>query len=629
MQLLPNASCLAFPAALLIFLSAPAFPQAVLAQTATGDSTLLGPVFAGQTVGTQSFLRVFDSGDKTEAVTVNILEGTGGRVLATWKGTVAPKASRQIALADIEAAATPHLQQSEIAGQYLVSVSADGPGFVQHVVWRAGAGSLSAANGCGARVVSASRYAVNVHTSLIAGYFSTLTVQNSSSKDQTAAFDVYDAGTGARVGGYNTSVQANSTATFTEAKFAADTGFAARADQYQLNFALAADFPGSVGHSVTNQASGASDVLSEVCALPATSRDGLSALVLPAISYAYADAEVPLPPYYTNANGPASAAGIDNTPDSNPITDAGATLGRVLFYDKRLSINNTVACASCHQQARGFGDPAKLSTGVAGLTARHAISLTDARFYQRGRFFWDERAATLEDQVLQPIQNAVEMGMTLDGLTIKLTATDFYPALFKAAFGSETVTSDRIARALAQFVRSLSSYRSKYDQSLAQGPGGGQRVLTAQEQQGQQLFGGGPGNGPNGNGGGRGGAGCNRCHETAAQALDTPHNTGLDLITTDVGAGNGRFKAPSLRNVAVRGTFMHDGRFASLAEVVEFYNSGIKANQNLDRILRDPQGNPQRLNLTPAEKDALVAFLGTLTDQSFLADIRLSDPFLQ
>ena len=120
-----------------------------------------------------------------------------------------------------------------------------------------------------------------------------------------------------------------------------------------------------------------------------------------------------------------------------------------------------------------------------------------------------------------------------------------------------------------------------------------------------------------------------RCHQTAAQALDQPRNNGLDLITTDVGTGNGRFKAPSLRNVAVRGAYMHDGRFASLAEVVEFYNSGIKANQNLDRILRDPNGNPQRLNMTQAEKDALVAFLGTLTDQTFLADIRLSDPFQQ
>ena len=176
--------------------------------------------------------------------------------------------------------------------------------------------------------------------------------------------------------------------------------------------------------------------------------------------------------------------------------------------------------------------------------------------------------------------------MTLDTLAVKLAATDFYPGLFRAALGSETVTSDRIARALSQFVGGLSSSRSRYDHALAAGQGGIGRVLTTQEQFGLQLFGGGPG----GNGNGR--AGCVRCHETAAQALDTPRNTGLNLLITDVGAGGGRYKAPSLRNAAVRGDYMHDGRFTSLAEVVEFYNSGIKDNQNLDRTLRDANGNP-------------------------------------
>ena len=612
-----------FSAALFCIFSTP-----VLAQTAqlASDPTLLGPVFAGRVASAHSYLRVFDSSSKDEIVTVNILSPTGGRVLARWQSTVNANASRQIALADIEGAAIPHLQPSEISNQYMVSVSATGPGFVQHAVWDVQGAALSVVSGCGARVVSAGRYAINVHTDLIAGYPSTVMVQNSSTTDRVATFDVYDAGTGARVGGYSTLVKAGATTNFTQANFAATAGFMA-INTYQLNFALAADFPGSVSHVVTSTATGLPENLTEMCALPGTSRDGLPAPVLPATSYAYADAAVQLPAYYTNANAPGSAADTDNTPSTNPITDAGATLGRVLFYDKRLSVNNTVSCANCHQQARGFGDPAKLSVGVAGLTARHAMGLSNARFYERGHFFWDERANTLEDQVLQPIQNSVEMGMTLDTLTSKLTATDFYAPLFKAAFGDTAVTSDRISKALAQFVRSLSSSHSKYDQVLSGGPNALGRILTAQEQQGQQLFGGGPNGGGNNNGGRT--VGCVRCHATAAHALDQPHNNGLDLITTDVGAGNGRFKAPSLRNIAVRGAYMHDGRFSTLAEVVEFYNSGIKANQNLDRILRDPNGNPQRLNMTQTEKDARVAFLGTLTDQTFLADIRLSDPFQQ
>src|SRR5205085_7127674 len=128
-------------------------------------------------------------------------------------------------------------------------------------------------------------------------------------------------------------------------------------------------------------------------------------------------------------------------------------------YDKRLSTNQTVSCSSCHQVQYGFSDPRKFSVGFAGgLTARNAMGLTQARYYQRGHFFWDERANSLEDQVLQPIQNAVEMGMTLPALVTKLSSTTYYPALFESAFGTPEVNSDRISRALAQFVRSLVTY---------------------------------------------------------------------------------------------------------------------------------------------------------------------------
>ena len=158
---------------------------------------------------------------------------------------------------------------------------------------------------------------------------------------------------------------------------------------------------------------------------------------------------------------------FDNTPASNPITDAGATLGRVLFYDRRMSVNDQVACASCHIQAFGFADTARLSRGFAGkLTRRHSMALANARFYANGRFFWDERARTLEAQVLMPVQDPVEMGMTLPALEAKLGGIEYYRPLFQSAFGTQQITSDRIAGALAQFVRAMVTSEARFDRSL-------------------------------------------------------------------------------------------------------------------------------------------------------------------
>ena len=343
---------------------------------------------------------------------------------------------------------------------------------------------------------------------------------------------------------------------------------------------------------------------------------GLLTPTLPALGERYSNATAPLPAHFA-APGPGGAVlATDNMPATNPITDAGATLGRVLFHDLRLSANDRVACASCHIQSLGFGDTARLSRGfLGGLTKRHAMGLANARFYQRGRFFWDERAATLEAQVLAPIQDSTEMGMTLDALTLKLAATTYYRPLFQAAFGTSEITSDRVARALAQYTRALVSGTSKFDRAFT-GPGpanfGG--VFTTQEQQGEAVF---------------RTAGCARCHATNAQVSDDIHNTGLDATITDVGAGGGRFKAPSLRNVAVRAPFTHDGRFTTLAQVVEFYNSGVQANPNLDNRLRGPGGAPLRLNLTQGDKAALVAFLATLTDSTMLAAPKFATPFVK
>jgi cytochrome c peroxidase len=242
------------------------------------------------------------------------------------------------------------------------------------------------------------------------------------------------------------------------------------------------------------------------------------------------------------------------------------------------------------------------------------MSLANARFYRSGRFFWDERAATLEAQVLAPVQDATEMGLTLEQLVTKLRAASYYPALFQEAFGTPEITSDRVARALAQFVRSLVSGGSTFDRAFAaDGPPNFAAVFTAQELQGQQLF--------------NGQAGCARCHATNAHASDGVHNTGLDAVLTDAGAGQGRFKAPSLRNVAVRAPYMHDGRFRTLEEVVAFYDGGVRENPFLDPRLRGPNGRPQRLGLSPAQQAAIVAYLRTLTDTAFLADPRFADPF--
>ena len=340
---------------------------------------------------------------------------------------------------------------------------------------------------------------------------------------------------------------------------------------------------------------------------------GLAEPTLPSPSLRYDDAEVGLPAHFL-AGGGMSVLSLDNTPAANPITDAGATLGRVLFYDPRLSASDAVSCGSCHHQSLGFADALVFSIGLGGaLTPRHATGLANARFYKRGRFFWDERASTLEDQVLDPIQNDREMGMSLDALAIKLSITPYYPALFKAAFGSPDITRDRVSRALAQFTRAMVSGDSRYARAFdANGVANFASTLTPQEIDGERVF---------------RQSGCGSCHTTLAQAGDAPHDNGLDATPIDTGVGGGVFKTPSLRNVAVRPRFMHDGRFATLDEVVAFYDSGIQASPRLDPLLRAGDGTPKRLGLTSAERDALVAFLGTLTDSSFLTAVRFSNPF--
>ena len=317
----------------------------------------------------------------------------------------------------------------------------------------------------------------------------------------------------------------------------------------------------------------------------------------------------------------------DNTPANNATTDWGATLGRVLFYDEVLSANNTISCSSCHLQANAFSDPDQFSTGFeGGLTGRNSMGLSNAKYYENGRFFWDERASTLEEQTLMPIQDLVEMGLTLDEMIAKLNMQDYYPPLFERAFGDATITSDRVSLALSQFVRSMVSYQSKYDEGRSQVNNTGQDFpnFTAQENLGKEVF-------LSANLGR-----CAGCHQTDLFVGDRAFNNGLDAITTDQGLGavtgnpndDGKFKVPSLRNIEVTGPYMHDGRFSTLEEVVEHYDSGVQAHPNLDNRLELPNSNtPRRLNLSDQEKAALVAFMRTLTDNAFMSDPKFSNPF--
>lgn len=373
----------------------------------------------------------------------------------------------------------------------------------------------------------------------------------------------------------------------------------------------------------------------------------LSAPILPDQHFNYANIE--LPEHYTtnafNVEGlfQQAATDFDNTPEDNPVTDAGATLGRVLFYDKKLSANGTIACASCHLPEAGFSDNNQFSEGFeGGFTRRNSMGLANARFYFTGKFFWDERADTLEDQVLMPFQDEVEMGLTLEQLVSIVEAQTYYPSLFEDAFGDSDVSSERIARALAQFVRSMVSTTSRYDiaRSQVSSPTVDFPLFTAAENRGKDLFFL-PMNVNNGEP-----ISCAVCHGSEAFVGSLPpggnvlgtiaNNVGLDRFSVeDLGVaettGNtedeGKFKVPSLRNIALTAPYMHDGRFDDLDDVLDFYDNDIENHANLALPLVGNNGNAITFNLNGDEKRDLIDFLETLTDEQMINDEKFSDPF--
>ena len=364
------------------------------------------------------------------------------------------------------------------------------------------------------------------------------------------------------------------------------------------------------------------------------SGNALSELVLPEQPFDYENLDLPdhfLVDDQTNARWSSAAIVNDNTPSLNQVTDAGATLGRVLFYDESLSVSGATSCATCHQQETGFSDPRRFSRGFAGgETQRNSMSLINARFFQNGTFFWDGRAPSLEEAVLEPFLDPLEMGLTEQQLVALVELQPHYRDLMEDAFGDPEVTSERISFALSQFIRSIVSFESRYDEGRAQVetqldpfPN-----FTDQENLGKELFQQAPGDQ----------APCSSCHisEAFVNTFFGLMNNGLDAESvTDLGQfavteeleDLGAFKAPSLRNIALTAPYMHDGRFETLTDVVNFYSTGVQDHPALSPFMRSESGFPGGRNFTAEETAALVAFLETLTDNNISTDERFSNPF--
>lgn len=344
---------------------------------------------------------------------------------------------------------------------------------------------------------------------------------------------------------------------------------------------------------------------------------------------------------YANQGKPAYIT-KDNTA-GNPISNAKATLGRVLFYDKQLSINNTVSCGSCHIQTFAFSDTAVASLGVEnGRTGRHSMRLINARFSNEVKFFWDERAATLEQQSTKPIQDHAEMGFSgengrpgLSTLLSKLQSLDYYQELFQFVYGDKNVTEPRLQECLAQFVRSIQSFDSKYDIGRGQVAQEQQGFpnFTQQENMGKNMFLMPPQFDANGVRIG-GGLGCAGCHAPPEFSIDpNSGNNGIIGVLNGTGIDINNTRAPSLRDLVNRegtpnGPMMHTGVIKTLQAAIGHYGqiNIAPGNTRLDPRLT-PNGQGQNLNLNQQQVDAVIAFLKTLTGTAVYTDERWSDPF--
>ena len=314
-------------------------------------------------------------------------------------------------------------------------------------------------------------------------------------------------------------------------------------------------------------------------------------------------------------------------PTDNPLTVEGVELGRHLFYEERLSLDNTISCASCHAPANAFSDPRVLSLGVNGATGnRHSMALVNLGWQ---RFlFWDGRAKSLEQQILEPVPNPVEMHLDWKVAAVKIENDLFYKRMFQKAFGTHFIDSTHISKAIAQFLRTMISGDSKYDvlyklannvqlngkeQALNQ-------TISIEERAGYDLF------------MSLNGADCLHCHNGPLMQVQIMSNNGLDAYHTDLGYGAvtgnsndiGKFKVPTLRNIALSAPYMHDGRFSTLEQVIDHYSSGIQVSPTIDPLIEYAfQGGVQ---LDGYQKQLLKKFLLTLTDSSFVTNPKFAPP---
>ncbi len=320
-----------------------------------------------------------------------------------------------------------------------------------------------------------------------------------------------------------------------------------------------------------------------------------------------------------------------NIPADNPLTVEGIKLGRFLFYDKKLSRDMTMSCGSCHLQTVALSDPEPKSTGIRGMqTRRHAMVLFNLAFQEK--FFWDGRALSLEEQAIMPILDPVELDNDIATVISRLEVDPVYPTMFKDAFGSEAVTEERIAKAIAQFERTIISANSEFDSVIRmelKADFGPSRINNGNPRRGMEIF-----NNEIGD--------CFHCHGgVESQFLfgafgvdDQFKNNGLkETHVNDRGLGevtgrsfdDGKFKVPSVRNARFSKPFMHDGSIAELDSLIEFYNFGGHANSpNIDPNMK-AAGIGR--NWTTQQKEDLLAFMETLVDFKFLSDTNYSDPF--
>ena len=303
------------------------------------------------------------------------------------------------------------------------------------------------------------------------------------------------------------------------------------------------------------------------------------------------------------------------------LDNSKMALGRTLFYDDGLSLNSKISCATCHQQSKAFADDVSFSKGFDGrLTKRNSPTILNMG--ASSTFFWDMSVNSLAQQVVMPITDHIEMGIpNHDILLERIQEKEYYGELFSQAYGTENIKMQHVSDALAQFVISINSFSSKFDDPSH---------FNELELLGRSVF---------------IESRCNNCHAAmtvgagnvvvqgsnpytggSVPAARSAANIGLDFVPRDQGAGNGAFKIPTLRNLSYTAPYMHDGRFTTLDKVIDHYDSGIKNSEFLDhRLLHN--GRPMRLGLTQLEKEALKAFLLTFNDHQVVENPMYSDPF--